>query len=157
MLQLRIVSIVDVAALVCLGWALAGCGAAAPPTPGAGQPAPAAEATPIVMPQAIATAHATTTAGATATGALAGAAPALALQPTPAQCPQGCTRQEDGCNIKGKIDPSSGARIYYLPDDPSHSVAKMNTFQGERWFCTVEEAEANGWRRAPRLGPGGRP
>jgi len=68
--------------------------------------------------------------------------------PAASGCPQGCTKQEAGCDIKGNIN-SEGVKIYHTPSSRSYSATKIDPSKGERWFCTPEEAEANGWR-APR-------
>jgi endonuclease YncB( thermonuclease family) len=53
------------------------------------------------------------------------------------------------CIIKGNVN-NYGERIYHMPDQQFYSRVKMDKGQGERWFCTKEEAEAAGWRRALR-------
>jgi len=55
------------------------------------------------------------------------------------------------CNIKGNIN-SSGDRIYHTPKSPYYYKTTINRRYGERWFCTVEEAEGAGWR-APYPAP----
>jgi hypothetical protein len=64
------------------------------------------------------------------------------------ECPQGCTTHIEGCDIKGNIS-SSGEKIYHTTSSSSYNATKIDPSKGERWFCTVEEAKANGWR-APR-------
>lgn len=51
------------------------------------------------------------------------------------------------CLIKGNIS-SKGAKIYHLPGSSSYNSTKIDTSQGERWFCTEAEALAAGWRAA---------
>ena len=53
----------------------------------------------------------------------------------------------DDCLIKGNI--SSSGKIYHTPSSPWYDRTKINAINGERWFCSEEEAEAAGWR-APR-------
>ncbi len=53
-----------------------------------------------------------------------------------------------GCAIKGNIN-RRGERIYHEPDDPNYRRTRIDTARGERWFCSVEEAERAGWR-SPR-------
>lgn len=53
-----------------------------------------------------------------------------------------------GCDIKGNIN-ATGQRIYHVPDSSSYASTRINTAKGERWFCSVEEAERAGWR-SPR-------
>lgn len=50
----------------------------------------------------------------------------------------------EGCPIKGNI--SDGGHIYHAPWSPWYSKTKVNTNQGERWFCSEAEAVAAGWR-----------
>ena len=52
------------------------------------------------------------------------------------------------CRIKGNIG-RGGAKIYHVPGSRSYKATKINTAKGERWFCSVAEAESAGWR-APR-------
>jgi hypothetical protein len=60
-------------------------------------------------------------------------------------CASACTRP--GCAIKGNIS-SSGERIYHVPGQRYYNKTMINWLQGERWFCTEQEAIAAGWRRA---------
>lgn len=50
------------------------------------------------------------------------------------------------CTIKGNI--SSSGKIYHLPGCGSYEKTTINEVQGERWFCSEEEAVAAGWRKA---------
>lgn len=52
-----------------------------------------------------------------------------------------------GCAIKGNI--SKNGRIYHVPGSEHYDRVGISLSRGERWFCTVGEAEAAGWR-APR-------
>jgi endonuclease YncB( thermonuclease family) len=52
------------------------------------------------------------------------------------------------CRIKGNIN-SRGERIYHVPAAGSYAGTRIDPDRGERWFCTVAEAESAGWR-APR-------
>lgn len=65
-------------------------------------------------------------------------------------CPNGCTELLPGCEIKGNISVSSGNKIYHLPGQQYYSVTVISPEYGERWFCTEEEAIANGWRKSYR-------
>lgn len=49
-----------------------------------------------------------------------------------------------GCPIKGNI--SDGGHIYHAPWSPWYDKTKVNTSEGERWFCSEAEAVAAGWR-----------
>jgi endonuclease YncB( thermonuclease family) len=53
-----------------------------------------------------------------------------------------------GCAIKGNI--SANGRIYHLPGQHDYAATRISPRQGERWFCTVAEARAAGWRPALR-------
>lgn len=64
---------------------------------------------------------------------------------TESGCPQGCTEQQPGCDIKGNIN-SQGVKIYHTTDSKSYSKTVIDPSTGERWFCTASEAIANGWR-----------
>jgi len=65
--------------------------------------------------------------------------------PAPSGCPEGCTEHRSGCDIKGNI---SYDHIYHLPGQLFYNRSKISPERGERWFCTEEEARANGWRKA---------
>lgn len=52
------------------------------------------------------------------------------------------------CTIKGNIT-RTGKLIYYTPNQKSYAKIKMEKGV-KRWFCTAEEAEAAGWRRAAK-------
>ncbi len=54
-----------------------------------------------------------------------------------------------GCAIKGNIN-RRGERIYHLPGDSSYDETVISPSKGERYFCTVPEAAAAGWRAAER-------
>ena len=51
-----------------------------------------------------------------------------------------------GCDIKG-IFSKKGERVYYLKNDRNYHKIRMDISE-RRWFCTVDEAEAAGWRSA---------
>jgi endonuclease YncB( thermonuclease family) len=53
------------------------------------------------------------------------------------------------CTIKGNIS-RNGERIYHMENQRFYAKIKMDRGSGRRWFCTPEEAEAAGWRRAVR-------
>ena len=52
-----------------------------------------------------------------------------------------------GTGIKGNN--RNGERIYHVPGSRSYGETKIDPSNGERWFCTEEEARSAGWR-APR-------
>lgn len=49
-----------------------------------------------------------------------------------------------GCPIKGVL--SEGRRTYHTPWSPAYDAAEIRPAKGERWFCSVREAEEAGWR-----------
>ena len=51
------------------------------------------------------------------------------------------------CKVKGNIS-KGGKRIYHLPGGRFYDQTRINTSQGERWFCSEAEARAAGWRRS---------
>lgn len=50
----------------------------------------------------------------------------------------------DGCPIKGNI--SKQGNIYHAPWSPWYTKTKVSLKNGERWFCSEEEAVMAGWR-----------
>ena len=54
---------------------------------------------------------------------------------------------DPNCPIKGNIN-SKGDRIYHVPGDESYAETVITPAKGERWFCSVEQAQAAGWRAA---------
>jgi endonuclease YncB( thermonuclease family) len=68
----------------------------------------------------------------------------------PAAAPQMLLSQQlvpprANCSIKGNIN-RSGERIYHVPGSKWYDRTQINERSGERWFCSVAEAEAAGWR-----------
>ncbi len=53
------------------------------------------------------------------------------------------------CTIKGNIS-AKGERIYHMPGQRDYARTRINTAQGERWFCSAAEARNAGWRAALR-------
>jgi len=54
----------------------------------------------------------------------------------------------EGCEIKGNISQTTGEKIYHLPDDRFYDKTEIDEASGEKYFCTEEEAENEGWRRS---------
>jgi endonuclease YncB( thermonuclease family) len=52
------------------------------------------------------------------------------------------------CLIKGNVN-RNGERIYHLPGSTHYAQVNMDSVE-KRWFCSEEEAQAAGWRRALR-------
>lgn len=50
------------------------------------------------------------------------------------------------CTIKGNVN-RKGEHIYHMPGQHSYGVINM-VGSGKRWFCSEDEAQAAGWRRA---------
>jgi hypothetical protein len=68
----------------------------------------------------------------------------------PRGCPRGCTTYPSWCEppIKGNSSFDDGELIYHMPTDEYYEETKINPRYGEYYFCTPEEAEAAGFRRA---------
>jgi len=78
--------------------------------------------------------------------------PAPTLPPPPpvaAGCPAGCVERPAGCDIKGNVN-DKGERIYHLPGGQFYDRTMIDPREGDRWFCSSAEAEANGFRRSKR-------
>jgi len=54
------------------------------------------------------------------------------------------------CNIKGNV--SSNGRYYHCPNFPQYSRTQIRPSEGDRWFCSVEQAIAAGFQ-APSNSP----
>ena len=52
-----------------------------------------------------------------------------------------------GCKIKGNIN-GKGDKIYHMPGSQYYESTQIDTPQGERWFCTEQQAKDAGWRGA---------
>ncbi len=52
----------------------------------------------------------------------------------------------ESCDIKGNI--SGSGCIYHVPGGAHYERTTIDEGQGERWFCSPEEAETAGWRPA---------
>jgi hypothetical protein len=53
----------------------------------------------------------------------------------------------EGCRIKGNIS-LNGEHIYHVPGGEWYDETRIDRSRGERWFCSEDEAQAAGWRRA---------
>lgn len=53
--------------------------------------------------------------------------------------------QGDDCTIKGNVN-SKGEKIYHTPASRSYNRTEINTEEGDRWFCTEQEARDAGFR-----------
>lgn len=56
--------------------------------------------------------------------------------------------QSDNCIIKGNISSQTKEKIYHLPACANYNATVINESHGERWFCSEEEAQLAGWRKA---------
>lgn len=56
-------------------------------------------------------------------------------------------KSKGDCDIKGNIS-TSGEKIYHLPGCGSYTKTQIDEARGERWFCSEEEAQVAGWRKA---------
>ncbi|TWA74143.1 endonuclease YncB(thermonuclease family) [Azospirillum brasilense] len=73
--------------------------------------------------------------------------PQAANQSRPAPAAAPTSIPPSGCTIKGNIN-SKGERVYHVPGGRSYDQTRIDTSDGERWFCSEDEAQAAGWRRA---------
>jgi len=64
------------------------------------------------------------------------------VSPTPISTPVSST-----CSIKGNIS-STKEKIYHMIGCGSYSKTKIDISQGERMFCSEQEALDAGWRKA---------
>jgi cold shock CspA family protein len=60
------------------------------------------------------------------------------------------TVPQSDCNIKGNISINTSKRLYHMPGMEDYSRTNISPEHGERWFCSEEDAIANGWSKAPR-------
>ena len=51
------------------------------------------------------------------------------------------------CVIKGNIN-KRYEKDYFFPGCPNYKRVKVDIRKGERWFCTEEEAQADGWQKS---------
>jgi len=72
------------------------------------------------------------------------AARATAIRAAPIQGPP-----DADCRFKGNIN-SAGRRIVHAPGQRDYDATRIDPAAGERWFCTLDEAEREGWRPASR-------
>ncbi len=70
----------------------------------------------------------------------------VSLTPS-AALPAAATEQSSACNIKGNIS-RKGERIYHVPGQKYYAQTQISADKGERWFCSEQDARAEGWRRS---------
>jgi hypothetical protein len=90
------------------------------------------------------------TGGGTAAPAGRSEPPSSTGEPGASGCPRGCATPPTGCQIKGNINIKTGDRVYHVPGQLHYNDVTIEPERGEFWFCTEDEAQANGWRRAKR-------
>lgn len=67
-------------------------------------------------------------------------------QPNAFTCTGGCATPPDpSCAIKGNVN-SGGELIYHMPGWRDYERTTIKLEEGDRWFCTAEEAVAAGFR-----------
>jgi len=54
------------------------------------------------------------------------------------------------------VIPRDGYKVYLLPGQPGYATAQIDPLKGERWFCTIDEAQAAGWIRPKESMPASR-
>jgi micrococcal nuclease len=57
------------------------------------------------------------------------------------------TTANSACTIKGNIS-SNKEKLYHVDGCRSYTATRIDETAGERWFCTEQEAQAAGWRKA---------
>ena len=71
------------------------------------------------------------------------------VTPVPTGSAAQCEFSPDGQPaIKGNISRSSGEKIYHVPGQQYYDQTVIDESEGERWFCTEQEAVEAGWRKA---------
>jgi endonuclease YncB( thermonuclease family) len=63
--------------------------------------------------------------------------------------PNGTGDARGSCEIKGNIS-GKGEKIYHAPGQRDYERVRVSEGEGERWFCSGDEAERAGWRKAAR-------
>ena len=76
--------------------------------------------------------------------ACASATPAVSAAPTAVAS---ASASNPSCTIKGNIS-ASGEKIYHLQGCGSYAKTTIDESRGERWFCSEQEAQTTGWRKA---------
>lgn len=85
------------------------------------------------------------TAAAPVVATTAAAAP-IEAQPNAFTCVGGCAIPPDpSCAIKGNVN-SKKELIYHMPGWRDYNRTDIKPEEGDRWFCTAEEAQAAGFR-----------
>jgi hypothetical protein len=65
---------------------------------------------------------------------------------SPFTCAGGCaTAPDPSCSIKGNVN-SNGERIFHTIGDSTYGRTDIKPEEGDRWFCTIQEALDAGFR-----------
>lgn len=63
------------------------------------------------------------------------------------QCVGGCAEAPDAsCSIKGNVNPANDTRIYHTVGSTWYDRTDIVFDEGDRWFCTIQEAIDAGFR-----------
>lgn len=55
---------------------------------------------------------------------------------------------QEACPIKGNIGFNTGEKIYHVPGQLYYESTSIDESYGEKWFCSEEQAIAEGWRKS---------
>ena len=55
---------------------------------------------------------------------------------------------KEGCVIKGNVRRDRGTKVYHLTECYNYEKIVVNEREGDRWFCSEEEAQAAGFRKS---------
>lgn len=69
-------------------------------------------------------------------------------QPMPLMPQQPSAPDPDTCTIKGNISTRTGEKIYHVPGQRYYDATQIDLSKGERWFCSEQDAQDAGWRKA---------
>ncbi len=58
----------------------------------------------------------------------------------------GYSSASPSCQIKGNVNTRDGSRIYHVPGSTYYSRTQINTSEGDKYFCSVQDAEYAGFR-----------
>jgi len=76
------------------------------------------------------------------------AMPSAKRNPNGFTCVGGCTEPPDpSCAIKGNVN-AKGDHIYHVPGGKNYALTLIKPAEGDRWFCTEQEARDAGFRAA---------
>ncbi|MEK7504180.1 MAG: thermonuclease family protein [Patescibacteria group bacterium] len=64
------------------------------------------------------------------------------------------TPPNNKCNIKGNHDLDRNEYLYLTADCPYYSLVTVRRFEGDRWFCSISEAQKAGFKISSACGLG---